>query len=204
LYNTQFNEHYHSIHGALQESLHVFIKNGLKTFNTPLLNIFEMGFGTGLNALLTLQNMPPNGRFFYHTIDLFPLETKQVLNLNYREITFDKANMLEKIHQADWSKQVAVNKNFTLLKEKVSLLDSRLSDNFYDLIYFDAFSPEKQPELWSINVFEKLHKAMKNQSILVTYCAKGYVKRNLMAAGFQVEKLQGPPGKREMIRAKKV
>src|SRR5690606_30685199 len=126
---------------------------------TPI-NIFEMGFGTGLNAWLTLLNKPKNGQLFYHSIELFPVEPQLALNLNYREMISDKANVFEKLHQAKWNAVETISENFQLKKEEISLHEVELKENFYHLVYFDAFSPEKQPDLWTVEVFEKLYNAM--------------------------------------------
>lgn len=198
---------YHSIHGAIQESMHVFIEAGLK----PLLNIyetihiFEMGFGTGLNALLSLQHaIQYEQKIYYYAIELFPLQTHEYTSLNYGAQF--QSNLLQRyfmqIHESAWEKDIAIHPLFTLHKTNQSLLHFSTNQPF-DLIYFDAFAPKPQPELWTQEVFEKMFHLLCENGILVTYCSKGDVQRAMIAAGFTVEKLPGPPGKREMIRGSK-
>ncbi|MGN6617097.1 MAG: tRNA (5-methylaminomethyl-2-thiouridine)(34)-methyltransferase MnmD [Ilyomonas sp.] len=195
---------YHSIHGAIQESKHVFIEAGLK----PMLNkfetihLFEMGFGTGLNALLTLvEALEYKQQIVYHTVELFPLSMDEILQLNYSEQlhTQDLKKYFLQIHACEWEKGVELHPLFVLHKLNISLTDIIFSKKFH-LIYFDAFAPSAQPELWTESIFEKLYAALETNGILVTYCSKGDVRRAMLSADFEVEKLKGPPGKREMIR----
>jgi tRNA U34 5-methylaminomethyl-2-thiouridine-forming methyltransferase MnmC len=201
---------YHSVHGAIQESQHVFIKAGLlplfQSGNQQPVHILEMGFGTGLNALLTLMEAEKNNRLIHFTtLELFPLVQEQVAVLNYcsqlhRE---DLQPTFEQLHTCSWEEQVDIHHYFTLHKKQQSLLDITVADQFH-LIYFDAFAPAAQPELWTIAAFEKLYHSLLPGGVLVTYCSKGDVRRAMQSAGFIVEKIPGPPGKREMVRAVKV
>ncbi len=204
LYRSDMDEHYHSIHGAIQESMHVFINAGLHHLTSREITVLEMGFGTGLNALLTL--LCGRGRkISYHALERYPLSPELISKINYPALLGDSdaQKLFDQLHQADWDKTCAITPDFELLKMKQDLLTYH-PDTLFDLIYFDAFDPKKQPELWSPEVFQMLGNATKKGGILVTYSAKGSVKRALINAGFEVEKIPGPPGKREMIRAKKV
>jgi len=197
-------EHYHSHKGALRESRHVFIEAGLKQFSdTVSLHLLEVGFGTGLNALLTV--LERGGRNIAYTgLEAFPLDRKMVDLLNYSALTGDDRAeaIFASLHDAPWDDSHVITPGFVLHKRQETLQDFRPADVF-DLVYFDAFAPHAQPELWQPAVWEKLHAAMGTGGILVTYCAKGQVRRDMQAAGFVVERLTGPPGKREMIRAHK-
>jgi len=185
------NVTYHSTHGAIQESMHVFIQAGLQALQLPAVRIFEMGFGTGLNALLTMQHA--DIPVYYYAVEQYPLTAEEVEGLSYGN----------ELHAYPWNEDVKINEQFTLHKAHVSLLSVQPEQEF-DLIYYDAFAPGAQPELWTREVFEKLYGMLAAGGILVTYCSKGDVRRAMLAAGFKVEKLTGPPGKREMLRAKKV
>lgn len=198
---------YHSTHGAIQESLHVFIKEGLKHLppGPGPVYIFEMGLGTGLNALLTLIEAGNSKQAVHYTaIELFPLEEKEINVLNYC-IQLGRPELepaFRNLHNCEWEKEIAITNYFTFRKSRVDLLD--LSGHLsFNLIYFDAFSPTVQPELWTREVFEKLHKSLLPAGILVTYCSKSDVRRAMQAAGFNVKKIPGPRGKREMVRAGK-
>lgn len=211
----EMNVTYHSIHGAIQESMHVFIQAGFKQLisqfaNKPI-NILEMGFGTGLNVLLTLietEKIKIDTR--YEALELYPLNEEEIKRLNYCEQLNrpDLQKVFEQLHYCEWEKEISIRKSFTLLKRKTDLSASQPLELFkplkpFELIYFDAFAPNTQPELWTSAIFEKLYNMMTDEGILVTYCSKGEVRRNMIAAGFTVEKIPGPPGKREMLRAKK-
>jgi len=205
----QFNESYHSRHGALKESLHVFINAGLKAINTKeKIKILEIGLGTGLNAWLTLLENKTLGKTIEFTgIEPYPISMEMAQSLNYptvAETPDDKNDQLcfLKIHQEAWETPIKFNDHFTLIKLKTTLADFS-SDQKFDLIYFDAFAPNAQPELWTEAVFQQLFELMAPGGKMVTYCAKGTVKRGLKAVGFTVETLEGPPGKREMTRAVK-
>lgn len=206
LFVPHWDEHYHSIHGAMQESLHVFIRAGLKyyidQFQPETINIFEIGFGTGLNAMLTakyVKDLP--AKIFYQSIEAYPLTMDEVQAMNYVDSEdADLQKMYFDLHQAAWNVPVQITSNF-ILEKQLGKLEEWKSSSVSDIIYFDAFAPSAQPDLWSIAIFENLFSAMSPQGILVTYCAKGSVKRAMKAAGWNIEKLPGPPGKREMTRA---
>jgi len=200
---------YHSIHGAIQESMHVFINAGLQ----PLLHrfetirIFEMGFGTGLNALLSLQqSVKHKQKIFYYAIELFPLQSNEYSFLNYPAQLYDDSlhAYFNLMHECDWEKDIAIHPLFVLYKTNQSLLKLSTAESSFNLIFFDAFAPTAQPELWTQDVFEKIFHLLSNEGVLVTYCSKGDVRRAMMATGFKIEKLQGPPRKREMLRATKI
>lgn len=198
---------YHSMHGAVQESNHVFIEAGLNYFIDknpqpicPSIKIFEMGFGTGLNALCTLQEVIQNQyKIFYQTIDAFPLSDQEFTLLNYQQLAEAEKYFIN-LHQCEWEKDIAIHPLFIMHKIKKTFLDYS-TDQQFDLIYYDAFAPNNQPELWTETICMKLFYMLKQNGILVTYCSKGAVRRSLTVAGFSIEKLKGPPGKREMLRA---
>lgn len=202
LYLPELDEHYHSINGALQESLHVFINAGLKQLSKNNINILEVGFGTGLNAVLTFNEiLSSNKKVFYHGIEKYPLKDEIINNLS-KETLFNSDVFLN-IHNSKWEQEVEILENFTLFKQKVDL-KYFIPLKKYDLIYFDAFSPDKQSELWTENIFFKLYQATKQNGILVTYSSKGIVKQALRKVGYEVKRLKGPSGKRHMVKAIKV
>lgn len=206
LYTSTYDEHYHSLHGALQESMHVFIESGLRTWETSSeeMKVFEMGLGTGLNALLTsLEDYPKP--IHYVAVEAIPLGWEQVEELNYPlEIRHEEAvSYHQKIHQSPWGEDVQIHPYFTLQKVEGKLEEIDFAADYFDVFYFDAFAPDTQPELWTEEIFRKLYSWAKPGAIWVTYSAKGQVRRNLIAAGWEVEKIPGPPGKREMLRARK-
>lgn len=206
LYLPQMNEHYHSTKGALTESRHIFIQTGFHHSKADPISIFEVGFGTGLNTFLTLlESIKSKRKVLYHTIELYPLTLAQVNKLKYPDIIAPgQTALFETIHTAKWDTPVKITPYFTLHKIKGDLKQLQLPEKSFDLIYYDAFAPEKQPDLWDDNIFEKISKSMKPQGILTTYCAKGEVRRRLQKMGLTVERLQGPPGgKREILRATK-
>jgi tRNA U34 5-methylaminomethyl-2-thiouridine-forming methyltransferase MnmC len=203
LFVSELNEHYHSTFGAFQESKHIFIEAGLHKCKQPSINLFEVGFGTGLNAYLTALECPrTNQTILYICIEKYPLPLEIWTTLNYSEFIPEGNSLLFKmIHQAKWNEIVKITDNFSLLKLSADLLHVDYSKlPLFDLIYFDAFSPEKQPELWNTSVFTQMASNSESMAILVTYCAKGVVRRSLIAAGFTVERIPGPPGKREILR----
>lgn len=206
IYIPELDEHYHSVHGAIQESKHVFIEAGLKhaaaKHNT--LHILEIGFGTGLNALLTMiETANSTLQTKYTSIEAFPISTEMAAQLNYMELLHAQAfkENFERMHSCEWEKEINILPNFSFCKRKTTLQEIQLTPSAFDLIYFDAFGPPTQPEMWTESIFQKMYNCMKPGSALVTYCAKGEVKRTLKKVGFNVESLQGPPGKREMVRA---
>lgn len=192
-----YDENYHSTYGAYNESMHVFIKNGLNFLSEKTaLKIYEAGFGTGLNCLLT--HMESKGREIeYHAIDLHPLPNEIVDQLNF----VSESKLLKGMHEVSWNVTHELDAGFKLYKYKGDIKLQIPRDDFYDLVYFDAFGPQVQPDLWEKPVLRKMHNCLKKNGVLVTYCAKGIVKRLLRDIGFMVESLAGPPGKREMIRA---
>lgn len=201
--NTQLNVTYHSKFGALQESQHIFIKQGLYYSKASPLHILEIGFGTGLNALLT-ATQDTSRTIFYTTLETNPLPEAIINQLNFEKTypQFDQA-LFETFHRSEWNKGAFVTPQFHFTKIQIEA-QSFQSNSLFDVIYFDAFDPETQPELWDISLFKKMHSLLNPNGILVTYCAKGIVKRALTSAGFLVEALPGPPGKREMTRAHKL
>lgn len=204
IYVQSLDEHYHSVHGAITESQHVFIEAGLKQFKNRHIRILEMGFGTGLNALLTLAEINESNISIYYTgIEKYPLESTIIESLNYESIIDPTwKGMLKLIHDSPWQQEVLIKPEFILKKLQCDMNEMELADEF-DLVYFDAFAPEKQPELWTEDLFRQIFMSMRSNSILTTYSSKSMIRRNLKAAGFQVEKIPGPPGKREMTRAYK-
>ena len=200
----ELHETYHSIHGAIQESEHTFIDAGLRQCKQSSLNILEIGFGTGLNAFLTLvETEKTQQKVFYTAIELYPLSSESAASLNYPDlIAKDKKNVFYLLHSSPWQKHISLTKNFNLYKILEDFTTFRLTGT-YDLVYFDAFSPEKQPEMWTNERFQMLYDCCNPNAILTTYCAKGTVRRALQTAGFSVERIPGAKGKREMLRAKK-
>ncbi len=204
LFIPALNEHYHSKHGALQESRHVFIQQGLELLlGQEKATIFEVGFGTGLNALLALEWAQANNiKLHYQSVEKYPLSEAEYAHLAYPGINMPTSDMLYQMHEAEWDTAVELTPFFTLEKRKGSLHELELTQAL-DGVFFDAFAPEKQPDLWTSDVFRRFEKKLKPNGFLVTYCAKGQVRRNMQEAGLLVERLQGPPGKREMLRARK-
>ena len=204
LYVPGLDETYHSTHGAIQESTHVFIKNGLEYYqgehHASKLRILEFGFGTGLNALLTLLNSQGTA-ISYHSLEKYPVDLSSASQLNYGALLADP-DAFKEIISSSWNKWVPISDNFRLFKQEIDFLDFEPEETF-DIIYFDAFAPSKQPELWSIDILEKCYRALAPQGIFVTYSAKGQLRRDLQELGFKVERLPGPPGKFEMLRATK-
>ncbi|MGD2034704.1 MAG: tRNA (5-methylaminomethyl-2-thiouridine)(34)-methyltransferase MnmD [Bacteroidales bacterium] len=205
LYVPAVNEHYHSTYGAVQESVHVFVQAGLMTLKEKKINILEVGFGTGLNALLTFLRSPASVQINYYGIEPDPLSWTLIRTLRYDDfldLSEKQRKCFQLMHTSNWGCATEISGSFVLHKIRAGLNDLSFRDTF-DLVYFDAFAPNVQPELWSGSVFQKLSDAMRNGGILVTYCSKGDVRRNMQKAGFKAERLPGPPGKREMLRAKK-
>ena len=210
IYLPQWNEHYHSKHGAVQEAQHVFIKTGLHHFleqhKPQKLSVLEIGFGTGLNALLTLVEAEKKSIQIYYTgVEAYPVLSEELELLEYPSfLTHENAALaFRKLHEAAWEKKQEISAFFRLKKEK-KFFGEITSEEEFDLIYFDAFGPRVQPDLWTEEVFFKMYRALKQHGVLVTYSAKGSVRRALQAVGFVVERLPGPPGKREMLRATKL
>lgn len=204
LIRKDLKEGYHSIFGAIAESQHIFINAGLRNIEKkPQINILEIGFGTGLNALLTLEfAIKEKQKIYYHTIEKYPLSQEIISKLNYGN-TLNMEEEFYKLHFINWEKETRINPYFEILKTAQAAEEVIYKDNFFDLVYFDAFAPEFEDKLWKKEVFDKVYKSMKSNAELVTYCCKGDVKRTLKASGFIIEKLPGPKGKREILRAKK-
>jgi len=203
LYAPDLKEHYHSINGAFSESMHVFIKNGYHAVPSDPIKVLEVGFGTGLNAYLTLiESLKEKRKIIYHGLEWFPL-SGDILNLLKYTVPADTAGRwFQIIHKTEWEREVQLNESFILKKIQEDLLKINF-DTQYNLIYFDAFSPDVQPDLWTKDIFQKLFQSTVQGGILTTYCAKGAVRRILKDVGFNVERLPGAPGKREMLRAVK-
>jgi tRNA U34 5-methylaminomethyl-2-thiouridine-forming methyltransferase MnmC len=211
LYVPALDEHYHSTHGAAQESRHVFIEAGLRPLlaaglgQTRPLGVLEVGLGTGLNTLLTLEAAQAAGAAVgYHGYETVPLPDEAVTALAPQWADNPVLSQaFFKIHAMPWGWPHMLAPEFLLTKIRLQIQAAHLATGLYDLIYFDAFSPDKQPELWTEAIFAKLYAAAAPGAVLVSYCAQGQFRRNLRAAGWRTEKLPGPPGKREMTRAHK-
>jgi tRNA U34 5-methylaminomethyl-2-thiouridine-forming methyltransferase MnmC len=204
IYVPELDENYHSTHGAIQESQHVFIESGLKHCTKSTLSVLEIGFGTGLNALLTLlESTTANLNVSYVGVEKYPLTSSEYQLLNYPK---ELGHLIEpsflELHQCDWEKEHRITSNFTLFKTKIDAnsMDCNAFQNF-DLIYFDAFAPNKQNDLWNQSLFQQIYNHSNPGAVFVTYCAKGVVRRDLLQVGFSVERIPGPPGKKEMLRA---
>ena len=202
---SDWNENYHSSHGAIQEAKHVFIANGLDLYkNHAEISILEIGFGTGLNAFITFLETLNKEKVNYVGVEAYPVHPTEVLAMNYvaeLKAISDEAIFI-KMHESSWGEKVELNSVFSLTKRK-QFFDKIDDIEEFDLIYFDAFGYRVQPELWSTSIFKKMYEALKPGGKLVTYAARGVVKRSMIEVGFTVEKLAGPPGKREMFRASK-
>jgi tRNA U34 5-methylaminomethyl-2-thiouridine-forming methyltransferase MnmC len=208
LLNTELDETYHSRHGAVQESLHVFIKEGLEyciqrnSLNTAA--VLEIGFGTGLNALLTWQRAEEIPcPVVYTSLETFPVPEEIWCKLNYMDAP-GAQERFDQLHRAPWNQRVAMTGKFQLHKVNASLQSVELVSPAFDVVYFDAFAPNKQPEMWELPMLEKVVNMLTPSGIFVTYCAKGQLKRDLKSLGLIVETLPGPPGKKEMVRGVKV
>jgi len=214
VFSEKFGSAYHSTHGAIQESQHVFVKSGLQFFlqSSPLLGrglrgealrIFEMGFGTGLNAFLTfLEMQDKNKNIEYTAAEAFPLSEELYASLNYAAFIHEEKHQPDflAMHKCEWNSFCNISPNFALKKLNTQL-ESMITDCKFHLVFFDAFDPVAQPELWTEDIFRKLFNAMEEGGILVTYSSKGQVRRNMTAAGFEAERIPGPLGKREILRA---
>lgn len=209
LYNTAVGEHYHSVHGAVQESRHIFIdlalEHRLLSGTSASLSVLEFGFGTGLNALLSLLYAQEHKLALrYTSLELYPVEAELWRNLDFALEQAEAGQYLQALHTAPWGKwqEIGEGERFALRKLQCDM-QTYIPEEGYDLIYFDAFSPEVQPELWSEELFRRLYACANSQAVLTTYCAKGEVRRRLQRAGWLVKRLPGPPGKREVLRAMK-
>lgn len=201
----EWNENYHSSHGAIQEAKHVFIKNGLDLFkNQSSISILEIGYGTGLNAFITFLETHETLNVDYVGIEAYPVSMKEIVQLNYVSQlgAFQFHPIFERMHSDDWEIPKNISNNFTLTKHQQFFQEIEDKDRFH-LIYFDAFGFPTQPELWSEAIFKKMYDALLPDGVLVTYACRTVIKKAMLSVGFSVEKLPGAPGKREMLRAKK-
>ncbi|HOX83228.1 MAG TPA: tRNA (5-methylaminomethyl-2-thiouridine)(34)-methyltransferase MnmD [Chryseolinea sp.] len=206
LFNEELNETYHSVHGAVQESNHVFIQSGLHyfidAFKPKTIFILEIGFGTGLNALLTIKaaQQLPSLTFNYTTLEAFPLDEEVWSQLNYAD-DLKLKDEFHSLHSVLWEVDNRILPNFQFQKQHIKLQEVIFRPSSFDIIFFDAFAPNKQPELWEIDALKKVTEALNTNGVFVTYCAKGQLKRDLKSLGLIVQTIPGPPGKKEMVRA---
>ena len=208
IYQSEIDEHYHSINGAKQESQHIFINAALRHWlennhYSKTVNILEIGLGTGLNALLTVLETT-DIKINYYTFEAYPVEEEILKELKYHN-SLEELDIFKQIHDAKWNELQIITDNFSICKidKDFSQFTSEQFDQLFDVVYFDAFSPEKQAEMWTIDIFAKLYQWMHQGGIMTTYCAKGYVRRSMQEVGFIVERIPGPPGKREILRSSK-
>lgn len=199
----EMNENYHSGHGAYQEAMHVFIEHGIRSLNKKELKIFEMGFGTGLNALLSLDESIRNGYTISYTgIEAYPVELDHAFQMEYEQfVDARSASLFKSMHLAEWGIEHELSSAFRFKKLHERIEDHQPERLLFDLLFFDAFGPRAQAEMWEMPILEKMHDMLKTEGLLVTYCAKGQFKRDLKSLGFEVHAVPGPPGKREMTQA---
>jgi tRNA U34 5-methylaminomethyl-2-thiouridine-forming methyltransferase MnmC len=205
-YLPEMGEHYHSTFGAIQESLHIYIEQGLLHTKTEEISVLEIGFGTGLNAYLSYCFATQNNLSIkYLSLEKYPLDEEEISLLNYPANIFSEhALAFSKIHKAEWNEWADISPEFRIKKVQADLITHQFGATpQFDLVYYDAFAPAKQPEMWSDEVLQKVAETVKKDGILVTYCAKGTVRRSLASAGFAMERIPGPPGKKEILRGKK-
>ncbi|RXR31344.1 SAM-dependent methyltransferase [Flavobacterium piscinae] len=198
----EWEESYHSKHGAIQEAQHVFIKNGLSLCKGQSVSVLEIGFGTGLNAFITfLESQKNNQNIDYVGVEGFPVSPEEVIQMNYvNQLNANQFDLeFKRMHTSDWEENVTISEHFRLTKRQ-QFFNEINDQNQFDIIYFDAFGYRVQPELWSVEIFTKMFEALKECGILVTYACRGPIKNAMKEAGFKIEKLVGPPGKREMLR----
>ena len=208
LFIPELNEHYHSTNGAIQEANHVFIDTALGHCTKREINVLEIGFGTGLNAFMTMLKADnSNIKIHYTTLELYPITISDSEELNYADIIDkSKKDLFNKLHTVDWEKTNVITPNFSIHKKQSDFSQPAalmFQNNKFDVVYFDAFGPDKQPEMWQGKLFEKIYLSMAPGGILTTYSAKGAIRRLLQSIGFKMERLPGPPGKREMLRGVK-
>ena len=198
-----WNEQYHSKNGSINETYHVFINSGLKLISSEEVSILEIGFGTGLNCFITL--LESKKKINYVGVEAYPVTTEEVDKMNFTAILNAKKEqeVFKKMHQVSWEEKHQIADTFSLTKRK-QFFENIEDKEAFNLIYFDAFGARVQPELWTEEIFKKMFEALKENGILVTYSAKGSVRRAMQSVGFAVERLPGPPGKREMLRGIKV
>lgn len=206
IYLPEMDEHYHSTHGAVNESLHIYIEQGLLKTSKKEISILEIGFGTGLNAYLTYcfaqqKELSIN----YFTLEKYPLGEHEYALLNYpKQIFTEHAHIFRSLHEAEWDNLVSISENFQLKKLHADLLTFDFQEiPLVDLVYYDAFAPSKQPAMWTDQILHKVAANVRDEGILVTYCARGTVRRALSEAGFIMERIPGPKGKKEILRGKK-
>ncbi len=201
IFREDLKEHYHSTFGAIQEAEHVYLQAGFQQLEPQQTQILEIGFGTGLNALLTCKAATSKKKkIVYHAIEKYPLEKEIVAQLNFGE---ERKTLLEKLHKAEWDKEIEITDYFILKKIQEDLCFYEFKEQ-YDLIYYDAFSPDKQPEMWTPDILQKVAMTLSPEGILTTYSTKGIVKQAFRNAGLLVKRLKGPIGKRDMLRCKKL
>ena len=208
LHIPEWDEQYHSKHGAIAEALHVFIKEGLYYWSSKNaateISIMEIGFGTGLNAFLTfLETEKNNFQIDYTGVEAYPLSLSEIQQLNYTSLLSASEESFLQFHNVAWEEKQVISEKFRLTKQKHFFSEIN-TENSYHLIYFDAFGIRVQPELWTEGIFQKMYSALKPNGVLVTYAANGNARRAMQAVGFSVERLPGPPGKKEMLRATKI
>lgn len=206
IYLPELDEHYHSTHGAVQESVHVYIQAGFLQLTRSEINILEIGFGTGLNVFLTYGYAQKSSQIInYYSIEKFPLSFNEYEKLNYPESIFSEyEEVFRKIHDSHWNETFELSPNFWLTKIQADLTEYQFDkQRKFDLVYYDAFAPGKQPEMWTDALISKVSGSIATGGILTTYCAKGTVRRAFAASGLSMERLPGPPGKKEILRGKK-
>ena len=206
IYLPEMDEHYHSVHGAIQESLHIYIEQGLLQTTKRELSVLEIGFGTGLNAYLTYCiAQKKNISLYYSCLEKYPLQEAEFSQLNYPNNIFPEYSFIfTQLHQTEWNKMIEITEGFRFEKIHADLLNFQFNEiPQFDLVYYDAFAPGKQPEMWTDNILQKIAATVKPEGILITYCAKGAVRRALSDAGFKMERIPGPKGKKEILRGKK-
>lgn len=206
LFIPEMNEQYHSVNGALTESDYVFLEKGYRNHPSISLSIFEVGFGTGLNALLTAIEAEKSKRHtHFSSIEKYPITKDELNALDYGTLLSGEAvEIFKKLHSAQWDTNVRISEYFSLVKIKGDLKSMAIKTNDgYDIVYFDAFGPDKQPDMWDATILSKIYEACSPGAIFVTYSAKGEIRRRLESCGFKMERLPGPPGKRQMLRGAK-
>lgn len=206
IYLPEIDEHYHSVHGAIQESTHIYIEQGLLKTNQNEISILEIGFGTGLNAFLTYCYAQERGLSInYFALEKYPLDETEYSQLNYSsQVFYEQRLVFTKLHRAEWNKWIEIVPDFKIQKLQADLLTYQFDRSpQFNLVYYDAFAPGKQPEMWSEEVLQKVGSTVKKDGLLITYCAKGAVRRAFASSGFEMERIPGPPGKKEILRGKK-
>lgn len=206
IYLPAMDEHYHSTHGAINESLHIYIGQGLFQTQKKEISILEIGFGTGLNAFLTYcYGLQKGMAINYCSLEKYPLQEKEFTRLSYPDHLFtEHKDVFYRMHTAPWNTEVSISEHFKLVKLEADLLTFQFDElPRFDLVYYDAFAPGKQPEMWSDQILHKVAQTVKPEGIMVTYCAKGTVRRAWSGAGFAMERIPGPKGKKEILRGKK-